>query len=228
MSQVAEYEVCQEKHKSYVKLEKALENCKTEYHAAVSEHRHQCQLEVQAHALQLSQASETERQQSELVYQHACSQANKANARLQMITNSENDAMLQLQDAETHLAELTNELTQAQEESRNQQLQLIQTQTQADASLQLKDRQLTFQQQVAEQEVRQLESSHQKAIADTKAQASHALQLQEREKNQLQQQLADAIEIQRQERELNTERWKHFEQAREQDMKLMENRQENL
>ena len=79
MSQVAEQEVYQEKHRNYVKLEKALENYKTEYHAAVSEHRHQCQLEVQAHSLQLSQASETERQQSELVYQHACNQANKAN-----------------------------------------------------------------------------------------------------------------------------------------------------
>ena len=136
--------------------------------------------------------------------------------------------MQQLQVAETQLAALTDELHAAQDQSRQQQLQMVQTQAQADATLKLKDRQVAFQQQSTEAELKQLEDSHQTIVVDTQARANHAFQQQEQEKHQLQQQFQDALDLQNHEREINTQRWKQFESAREQDMITMENRQHIL
>ena len=87
MTEHAEHEVYKEKFKAYSTLEGALENYRMEYHAAVSEHRHQCQLEVSAHQSQLAQEGLLDKQRAEHVYQHACDQANRANSRVLMLTN---------------------------------------------------------------------------------------------------------------------------------------------
>ena len=125
IADVAERKVYQNKRRTYDKLESALANYKEEFHQAAAEHRHRCQLEITAQVNQLAHTNEVERQQSEMIYQQAAAQANKASTRLYQLTNSENDAMQQLQVAETQLNALTDELHAAQDQSRQQQLQMF-------------------------------------------------------------------------------------------------------
>ena len=182
MQEHAEAEIYREKYKAYETLENALQRCKSELTEAVTEHKHQCHVELQAYTNQLSHQNEVEKQHAEMVYQYAEDRTKQATSRVSMLTHSEQDAVNQLQDVSHQLSDARTKLRHTEEEVRQQQLALQSTTEAANSAIQLRDQKIGLQKQVSDQEKRDLEQTLQAQLQNTKSSAEMQIKKEEYEK----------------------------------------------